>query len=133
MLPLHRCTSTSGESRRKEHHCRGPTGFQLTWTCAAPVIGEQQLDQSASGPFQRQEALSVGQRTVLHSSAASSSHAMTQWVMFIWQPIDVSGLSSLEQLDLTRSELDTLHEDVFLGLKQLKLLAMRHLSAPVRS
>jgi len=37
----------------------------------------------------------------------------------------------LEQLDLTRVELETLHEDSFRGLEQLKLLAMRHLSAPV--
>jgi hypothetical protein len=55
---------------------------------------------------------------------------MTQSVMFIQQPyIDVSGLSSLEQLDLTRVKLETLHEDSLRGLKQLKLLAMRHLSA----
>ena len=55
---------------------------------------------------------------------------MTQSVMFIQQPyIDVSGLSSLEQLDLTRVKLQTLHEDSLRGLKQLKLLAMRHLSA----
>ncbi|CAL1151633.1 unnamed protein product, partial [Cladocopium goreaui] len=43
------------------------------------------------------------------------------------------GLSSLEQLDLTRVELATLHEDSFRGLEQLKLLAMRHLSAPLSS
>ena len=55
---------------------------------------------------------------------------MTQCVMFIQQLyIDVSGLSSLEQLDLTRVKLETLHEDSLRGLKQLKLLAMRHLSA----
>ena len=69
---------TLGEPRCEDDHCRGPKGFQQTQTCAAPVIGEQQLDPSASGPFRRQEALSgVGQRTVLHSSAASGSHAMT--------------------------------------------------------
>ena len=82
------CAPTLGEPRCEEHHCRGPKGFQQTRTCAAPVIGEQQLDPSASGPFRRQEALSsVGQRTILHSSAkVSSSHAMTQCVMFIQQP-----------------------------------------------
>ena len=32
---------------------------------------------------------------------------------------------------MTRAELATLHEDSFRGLEQLKLLAMRHLSAPV--
>ena len=46
---------TVGEPRCEEHHSRGPKGFQLTWTCAAPVIGEQQLDPSASGPLRRQE------------------------------------------------------------------------------
>ena len=126
------CAPTLGEPCWEEHHCRGPKGFQQTRTCAAPVIGEQQLDPSASGPFRRQEALSsVGQRTILHSSAkVSGCHAMTQSVMFIQQPyIDVSGLSSLEQLDLTSVKLETLHEDSLRGLKQLKLLAMRHLSA----
>ena len=69
-----RCAPTLGEPRCEEHHCRGPKGFQQTRTCAAPVIGEQQLDPSASGPFRRQEALSsVGQRTILHSSAKASS------------------------------------------------------------
>ena len=79
------CAPTLGEPRCEEHHCRGPKGFQQTRTCAAPVIGEQQLDPSASGPLRRQEALSsVGQRTILHSSAkVSGCHAMTQCVMFI--------------------------------------------------
>ena len=79
------CAPTLGEPRCEEHHCRGSKGFQQAQTCAAPVIGEQQLDPSASGRLRRQEALSsIGQRTVLHSSAkASSSHAMTQCVMFI--------------------------------------------------
>ena len=55
-----------GEPCCEEHHGRGPKGFQLTWPRAAPVIGEQQLDPSASGPLRRQEVLSgVGQRTFL--------------------------------------------------------------------
>ena len=45
------CAPTLGEPRWEEHHCRGPKGFQQTRTCAAPVIGEQQLDPSASGPL----------------------------------------------------------------------------------
>ena len=61
-----------GEPCCEEHHGRGPKGFQLTWTCAAPVIGEQQLDPSASGPLRRQGVLSgVGQRTFLQRLRAA--------------------------------------------------------------
>ena len=76
------CAPTLGEPRCEEHHCCGPKGFQQTRTCAAPVIGEQQLDPSASGPLRRQEALSsVGQRNILHSSAKASSmlRGAMQW------------------------------------------------------
>ena len=51
----------------------------------------------------------------------------------IFDVFHVSGLGCLEELDLTRTELQELQDDAFRGLEKLKLLTMSLLPAKLKS